>query len=136
MLSSIVEEIRVFPAGHLWPLKRVAEFRQIMIEAGEDIDKVDHYINTFINAGLKRPRHHRCFSVLFKDRTIRIVWPNADDPTKYRYVKKYSFSDSFTEVESFQIEPTREKAEEMYPDLGAEYMNFLFPTFEPFKNGS
>ena len=112
MLSSIVETIRVFPAGLLWPLKRVAEFRQNMIDAGDDTEKVDHYINNFVNAGLKRPRHHRFFSVMFKDRTIRIVWPNADDPTKYRYVKKYSFSDSFTEVESFQIEPTREKAEE------------------------
>jgi len=107
MLSSIVETIQVFPAGRLWPLKQVAEFRRNMIEAGDDIERVDHYINNFINAGLKRPRQHRSFSVIFKDQTIRIVWPNADDPTKYHYVKKYSFSDSFTEVESFRIEPTK-----------------------------
>jgi hypothetical protein len=122
MLSSIVETIRVFPTGKLWSQKQVTEFRQNMIEAGDDIDRVDHYINNFINAGLKRPRHHRFFSVMFKDQTMRSVRPDADDPRKYYYVQKYSFSGSTTEVESFQNDPTSEMIEEMYPDLGNKYI--------------
>ena len=126
----------MFPAGELRPLKQVAEFRQNMIEAGDDIERVDHYINNFVNAGLKRPRHHRFFSVMFKDQTMRSVRPDADDPTKYYYVKKFSFSDSTTEVESFQNEPTSEMIEEMYPDLGNKYVNHLLSTSETFKNRS
>ncbi len=117
MLSSIVEEVRVFPAGILMPPKQVGEFRRNMIEAGDDIERVDHYIDNFINAGLKQPRYHRSFAVMFKDKTIRHVRPDGNDPTKYYYVKKYSFS-PVTEVESFQSELTSDVGEEMYPGLG------------------
>ena len=99
ILSSIVEEIRVFPAGLLWPLKQVAEFRQNIIDAGDDIERVDHYIDNFINPGLKNPRDERFFSVVFKDQTMRNVRPDANDPAQYYYVKKYSLSDA-TEIES------------------------------------
>ena len=134
VLSSLVETIRVFPAGGLWPVEQVAEFRQNMIAAGDDMERVDHYINNFINAGLKRPRHHRFFSVMFRDRTMRSVKPDADDPTKYYYMKKHSLLNSATEVEAFKNEPTGGMIEEMYPDLRKDYVSKLFSTSGPFKN--
>ena len=120
VLSSIVETIWVFPAGELWPVAQVAEFRQNMISAGDDTKRVDHYIDNFVNTGLRRPRHHRFFSVMFKDQTMRSVRPDADDPRKYYYVKKHSFLEltQTREIESFRNEPTSEIIEKMYPDPG------------------
>jgi DNA invertase Pin-like site-specific DNA recombinase len=126
MLSTIIEVIKVFPAGLTWSDQKTQDIKRKFLDSGLDKEQIDHYFTNFVNAGLKRPKAHRFFSVGFKDGTIRIVKPDPSDPTKYLYYKKYSLSmGEMDEIESSAVKPNRETTSQLYPDLSSDYIESM-----------
>ena len=100
-LSTLVEHVHVFGGGPLSTGKKIQEKKAIMIRDGFVPEQVG---NRFENPKPADYKKHRCFVVMFRDNSTRLVRPNPDNPSLY--ISQFSSKEGFS-LEDYRFEDYR-----------------------------
>lgn len=104
-LQSLIERIEVASEGQAPSNRRIDKFfRTIATDEGSDPSQREDALETLNlhRKAISDKENLRFFSVKFKDGTIQIVWPAADDPLKFerKVAPVYVFGDEEIQVVS------------------------------------